>query len=309
MSLTGVPLLVACWLGTKLVVGLTIIGWRYGGRVRLLTRTVSILACEAVLLFTFGVAANRALDLYPSWAVLLHPVPKPKSVETPVGRLDGWLRAQDAQDVQGAQDGAHGVTFTWQPPGWTSWGLAGAPKVFVPPAYFAPTGTGLHFPAIVVVTPAGSGDVTDPIKATTQAIAVVVHPARAGDAGTLADELPYALNLDLRVNPHGWALIGAGADERLVLAVLGERPERYQEAALIVDGPAPPVATVGRQGYPEQQVRVIAGQVSPTARLAAALSWVYGLLPAPLNAPETGPIGIPPKPKPRPQPSTSQSTL
>jgi hypothetical protein len=68
----------------------------------LFTRTVSILACEAVGLFTLGVVTNRTLDLYPSWAALLH-----------------------ARDLSG---GKHGVTFAWEPPGWTGWGLAQPPE-------------------------------------------------------------------------------------------------------------------------------------------------------------------------------------
>jgi hypothetical protein len=306
VSLTGLPLLVVCWLGTKLVVGLTVIGWRYGGRARVFTRTVSILACEAVALFSLGVVANRALDLYPSWAALLHPVPRPEAVAAPVVRLDGWLHSRD---VRG---GRHGVTFTWEPPGWTGWGLAAPPTMSVPQAYF--TGSSRHLPVIVVAAPPQDG--REVLGAVPAAPAVVVFlPTDRPAVGAIADQLPYALNLDVRVEPHGWALIGLGSDARPVLAALAQRPERYQDAAVIADGAAPlpaPVLAQVRRGSAQQYLCLVAaepGAVLPRAvrvllvaaapaRLAAALRWVDPLLPAPLDPPETGPIGIPPKPRP-----------
>jgi hypothetical protein len=325
LALTGIPLLLLCWAGTKLVFGLTIVAWRHGGRVRVLTRTVSILLCEAMVLFTVGVAANRALDLYPSWAALLHPVPRPKPVAAPAARLDGWLHSRD---VRG---GPHGVTFAWEPPGWTGWGLREAPSVFVPQSYF--TGSARHFPVVVLVAPAQTGPagaawgdrhVLQTMAGSTAAVVILLRinrttPAGAdGVGGTVTDRLPYALNRDVRVSPHGWAILGIGTDAPLALTALAQRPERYQDAALVTQSaapPPPPVLAQLRHGFPEQPLCLVGAATggrlppqlrvllvpAPPARLAAALRWVYPLLPAPLATPETGPIGIPPKPRPRTQ--------
>lgn len=59
MDLTGLPLLLGCALATTLAVGLTIIGWRRGGRARIATRIASILLCEVIALFTIGVASSE----------------------------------------------------------------------------------------------------------------------------------------------------------------------------------------------------------------------------------------------------------
>jgi hypothetical protein len=276
LALTGWPLLIACCAGTVLAIGLTVLGWRRGGRGRLVTRTVSVLTCQAVALLTLGVVINKAEDLYPSWATLLHAVPKPKAVAAPTARLDGPLYARDASG------GRQGVTFPWTPAGWTGWGLAVAPEVSVPQAYF--DGPLLRFPVVVVA--AAPADHRVPAAVTgVPAVVVVLRPTHGTDA--LDDRLPYALNLDLRVEPHGWALVGAGADAPLVLAALARRPERYQEAALVA---APATLAARRPDSGEQPVYLASG-------LAAALRWIDPLLPAPLNPPETGPIGIPPKPR------------
>ncbi|MEN3304925.1 MAG: hypothetical protein V7603_1127 [Micromonosporaceae bacterium] len=323
LSLTGLPLLVVCWIGTKLAIGLTIVGWRHGGPARVFTRTVSILLCEAVALFTLGVVANRAFDLYPSWAALLHPVPEPKPVPVPAARLDGWLHGRD---LRGAK---HGVTFAWEPPGWGGWGLAGAPTVFAPQAYF--DGPALRFPVIVVAAPPQTGpaqgawndrQVLETMVQSRAAVVVFLRLSRAagtaaaGAGGTVTDRLPYALSLDVRVSSHGWALVGIGADAALALTALAQRPERYQDGVVIADGaaPLPPLVLAQvRHGSLEQPrclVARVAGGVLPPAvrlllvgtapaRLSAAMAWIYPLLPAPLNPPEIGPIGIPPKPRPR----------
>ncbi|HKS98682.1 MAG TPA: hypothetical protein VJT31_04050 [Rugosimonospora sp.] len=324
MSLTGVPLLVLCWFALKLALGLTIVGWRRRGRSQLVTRTACLLLCEAVVLFSVGVFANRALDLYPSWTVLLHPLPKPKPVAAPAARLDTWL---DGRDVQGSK---HGVSFTWEPFGWTGWGLATAPKVFVPQAYFG--GQSLHYPVIVVVAPPESGQaqaawddtrILDTVSGSTTAVVVFLRLARTGTAqadgvgGTLTDRLPYSLNTDVRISTHGWGIIGIGADAPLALTALAQRPERYQDGVVVADAgtPLPPaVRTQLQHGFAEQELCLVAaatgGPLPPTvktllvptapARLSAALGWVYPLLPAPLAPPETGPVGIPPKPRPHP---------
>lgn len=323
LSLTGVPLLVACWLGTKLALGLTIIGWRRGGRARLLTRTVSVLVLQAVGLFSFGVVANRAFDLYPSWNALLHPVPKPKAVTAPAARLDGWLHSKDVRSA------GHGVTFTWDPPGWNTMGLAQAPTVFVPQAYF--DGPLLRFPVVVVVAPPRTGpsegawddkQVLETMAGYAGAIVVFLRATHASLAGpwgvesAVADRLPYALSIDLRVETHRWAIAAVGTDADVALTALAQRPERYQEAALIADGaaPLPPailaqvrrrlqqqslclVAAVRQPAFPQSD-RLLLVPAAPQ-RLTAALRWLYALLPAPLNPPETGPIGIPPKPQPK----------
>jgi hypothetical protein len=334
VSLTGLPLLILSVIATVGALAATIFFWRRGApRFQALTRTLCVLLCEALALFTGGLVMNRALDLYPSWSTLMHQNDGGKAPANAVvdstTNLDTWLRSQAAEGSK------NGLAFDWKPPEWTSWHLVTPPTIYLPPAYFS--GDTLHFPVIIVAGPpkataqqAGwdGKQVSKLVHAAApeEASAIVIflrveHP----DSGQLLGKLlPARLNEDLRVGPHGWAVVGIGADAPFGVAALAEQPGRYRSAAaiadvpgalprtgfgthkflaaqpmLIVEGPGAPPAGLSASTDTGLQIQVVP-QLSD--RLAAALRWTFPLLPAPLGVALTGPVGpLPPPPSPKPK--------
>jgi len=303
VALTGLPLLVLAIAAALAAFGLTIRYWPRGGRWRILTRTTGVLVCEALVLFTAGLVVNRALDnLFPSWTTLLHQdsAPPPAALAAPRSRLDAWLHTRAAQ---GAREG---LVVDWTPPAARSWSLSAIPVLAVPPDYF--TATAARFPVVVVVTPDGVPPPIDP-----PAIVVVLRTDRL-DPTFLTRTLPAALGADLRVAPHGWGVVGVGADAAAGLDALDRDSARYWSAVAAADAAdrLPDAVFAPRDLAGGQAALTIAGGsggalpatgrvqvVGPVPeRLPAALRWVYAHLPAPLAAPlPTGPA-TPPLPVP-----------
>lgn len=270
MSLTGLPLLVTGGVLTVALVAATMLTWRR----RPALRALALLLTETVALLTVAVGANRSLELYPSWSVLLGTVPRPApaaaAAPPPAAGLEEGLRADR-------------LTFAWKPAGWESWRLAAAPLVTVAPAYLRDTAA--RFPVVVVVAgPAKAGwDDRHPPQVE-GAIAVylrVTEPAAAVPALTTA--LPEQLGRDLRVQPMSWAVAGIGPGQPLALDLVGSGP--YRSAALVDGGHGtPPVVR-------ERMRQVPAGrEVGAVTSLAAALRWLHVRLPAPLAAPVVDPV-------------------
>ncbi|OLB81610.1 MAG: hypothetical protein AUI14_02750 [Actinobacteria bacterium 13_2_20CM_2_71_6] len=315
MSLTGLPLLVLSIVASAGAFVLTIWSWQRGGPWRVVVRTLGVLLCEALVLFSTGLVVNRALgDLFPSWSALLNQdraAPPPTVVAAPATKLDAWLHGR-------AVEGAHnGLVFEWKPTGEAGWHLSAPPVIYVPPEYFSATSA--HFPVVLVVAPAKSGPAQgawDPNKINllvprgnddaTPAVIVFLrtdHP----DEPLLSRVLPKFLDGDLRTAARGWGVIGIGSDAAVGLDVLTEEPLRFWSAVAVADatGDLPKAVTKAR-AYLEWQAALTiapgaAGKNQPgqsrvevvarvDARLPAALRWVYGLLPAPLTAPVTGPV-------------------
>src|SRR3954468_13480396 len=143
MTLTGLPLLVTGIALTVLWGAATVVVWR-GPRHRWL-RAVALLLTETLAVLTVAVAANRSLELYPSWAVLLgSPVRHrpPAAAPAPPTGLEDWRRPRPG-------DRSH--TFAWQPIGHESWHLPAAPVVTVPADYLRhPTA---RYPVLVLLAP------------------------------------------------------------------------------------------------------------------------------------------------------------
>jgi hypothetical protein len=313
MSLTGVPLLVFSVLLTLAAAGATVFFWPIGRRWRSLTRTGCVLLTEFLALFTIGLVINRAEDdLYPSWSALFDRVTSgaPPAGDHYSGALDDYLRGRAAEGR------TSGVVIDWRPTGWQSWHLAGAPEVFVPPAYFARTDQ--RFPVVVVVGPAKDGAAQggwDPrnIKTfggTANAVLVFLRVDKPDDGDLLGAAVPGRLAADLRVSEHGWAAVGVGTDAGPALDALSTQPGRYRAAALVSDGTGMigPGTFSGRHFNATQPVLVVAGGITaspdtgrsaqsvtasggkvqvvtrPDYRVPIALDYLVPLLPAPLAA-------------------------
>lgn len=246
MALTGAPLLVLSFVATLAAAALTVRFWRRGGRSRVLTRAGCVLLCEALALFTAGVAVNDYFDgLYPSWSTLFQPDATPSTPAAiaagPDTQLDLWLKGHVADAAE------LGLVFDWQPRELAAWRLPAAPIVYVPPAYF--TQADLRFPVVMVIAPskAGPGQAgwdqatvaalvatssADPVPA----ILVFLRVDQAGSAGLIEQDLPAQLDADLRVNGRGWAVVGVGTDAALALSVLAGAPLRYRSTILVAGG-------------------------------------------------------------------------
>jgi hypothetical protein len=244
VSLTGLPLLVFSVLAAVAALILTVRYWGRGGRWRAVTRTVSVLLCEALALFAGGVIVNHALgDLFPSWSALLQQdrtAPPPPVVADPATRLDVWLRSR-------ALEGEHnGLVFDWRPVDATAWHLPDPPTIYVPPAYF--TQHSARFPVVLVIAPSKDG----PAQAAWDARKVNLLVPRTGgevtpavlvflrvdhpDVTLLAQTLPERLDEDLRTSPRGWGVIGVAFDAAVALDSLVRAPLRFWSAAVVADG-------------------------------------------------------------------------
>jgi hypothetical protein len=338
VSLIGLPLLVTSIVATLAGFAATVVLWGRGGRLRVPTRTVLILLCEALVIFSAAIVVNRSLDLYPSWSTLVQkaaPPPPPDAVADPATSLEVWLKAR-------ATGGAtNGLVFDWKVAE-ASWHLATAPTVYVPPAYF--TSTALRFPVVVVLAGARSGPAQaawDPHRVAqlahatgtgaNPAVLVFLRLARPAASALLATQLPGRLDGALRVRQRGWAVIGIGGEAGTGLTALADQPARYWAGAVVADGGAGLSAAIvnrARKLRLDQTVLLVApaggglggsgaGKPSGTAgtggsadpvtqdavarpddRLSDALRWAYQELPAPLAAPVTAPVGTAPAPTP-----------
>jgi hypothetical protein len=328
VSLTGLPLLLLSLLASGGAFALTIWGWRRGGWWRPVTRTVGILACDALVLFTAGLLVNRSLEIFPSWPALFnqhHAAPPPTVVADPSTRLDVWLHSR-------AVEGTHnGLVFEWRPTGSAAWHLSIAPVVYVPPRYF--TATAARFPVVLVVASTKAGPAQgawDPHKinllvprgdAEVNPAVIVFLRTDHPDEALLTHVLPKVLDADLRTAARGWAMISIGPTAAAGFGALAQDPVRFWSAVAVADG---------LDGLPKELARphallagqatlIIVGSAAPghhvgspapvpspgssapgqsrvevvaraDARLPAALHWVYQLMPAPLVAPVTGPV-------------------
>lgn len=318
MSLTGLPLLVTgVVLTLVLAAGTGLLWWRGGaltGRrglvFRAAVRPLALLLTEAVAVLTVAVAANRALEIYPSWSVFfggVHSVEK--TATAPSAGLEQWL---DSQADQGRDNG---FSFTWNPTDLPAWHLPSAPVVAIPAAYFQDSEA--RFPVIVVVGPRHAGppaagwDDRYALQAAKPGGDTIVVFVRLDDPAPalpiLAKALPDQLSTDLRVQPGNWAVAAVGSDERIALDLLHETGGRYRSAALVNDGDhglAAPLVDRARQLPAGSNLLVVAAApagdglasdtvLHPTARLETALRWIQRHTPPPLAAPLVDPTAPP----------------
>jgi hypothetical protein len=313
VTLTGLPLLITGVVMTLvLAVGTGLLWWRSGRvtrhvrLVRAVLRPLALLLTEAAAVATVAVAANRALEIYPSWSVLfggVHTVEK--AATAPSAGLEEWLHSQADQGRD------NGLSFSWKPAEAAAWHLPAAPVLAVPAAYFRDPVA--RFPVIVVIGPrhagapaAGWDDRRALQVARPGGPAVVVFVRLDDPAGalpTLSKTLPDQLSHDLRVLPGSWAVAGVGPDQTLALDLLHDSGDRYRTAALVGDGdrgPAVPLVDRARHLPAGLDLLVVAASPAgagllsdtvphPAARLTAALHWIQQHTPPPLATPVVDP--------------------
>ncbi len=285
MSLTGIPLIVVAVLATLLAAAGTVVTWRCGGRLRVLSRSGAVLLTEALLLLTAGVVVNRSEQFYPTWAALSSSARTSGTTfaVTP-GNLDGWLRG-------------NGPAFTWKPPGWTGWHLAGAPLVVVPQGYL--DHPKWRYSAVVVAGDSGSG-----WTSAGDAVVVFARTTAATRAEVLADELPAALAHDLRVTGQRWALVAGPSEAGLAHQAVLAAPARYPAIAVLP-------GTGQHQTSPPLPVGItVATAADRPASLQGALTWAADQTPPPLAASTPTVAALPvqhPKHHHRPKLSSSRT--
>jgi hypothetical protein len=304
MTLTGVPLLVTGIVLTVLWCAATVLVWR--GRRRLWLRAVALLVTETLAVLTVAIAANRSLELYPSWAVLLgtevQTRPVAVTAPAPPTGLEAWLHTRPA-------DKAH--TFSWRPTGHEAWKLPADPVITVPAGYLRDTAA--RYPVLVVLAPGTPPPPPPPHPSTPpKAGAPKLHPPKekapkekppappppparpaSGPAivvtvrvddpvaarPVLETALPEQLARDLRVQPAGWAVAGVGTDQALALDLLGDR---YRTAALVPDQTAHPASLRDRVRQAAPGREILLGERDG---LPAATRWLLDRLAAPLATP------------------------
>ena len=259
MSLTGIPLIGLAVLGTLAALAATVLLWHRGRRVRFLVRPAGVLLIEALLLVSVGLVVNRSQQFYPTWAALLRtPSDAGTTFATTPAGLDRWLLARARADP------GQSVVFTWRPPGWTRWHLAGAPTVVTPAGYLRPPYR--RFPVLLAVDNGTGGWSPAAGQGIGGVVIVFARTTRATTATTLATALPAALGRDLRVTGRRWALIaGAGAG-----GLAGQVVARFPAIAFMPGSVRP---------------HLPAGVAVDVAHgLRAALIWACGQTPPPLAA-------------------------
>jgi hypothetical protein len=318
MGLTSNALIVLAIVATVAAAVLLVVVWRRpsiarrGGVRAVLARSGTLLLCEALLLLSVGLVLNRQLDLYPTWESLLGETAANSGTSTITKGLTGWLGTKAAD---GARDG---LLFPWRPNGEAAWHLATAPLAFVPAAYFQQTTA--NFPVVVVVAPSGAtaaqgtwdgSDVARLVQKDRPVVVVFVRTDRP-NATLLGTTLPAALDHDLRVSAHGWAIVGVGGAAPAAVAAAGRNANRYGITAAVTSGTAgvPAALTRAVRGLPVgtasnivtgaggSGANKVVGKVS--TRLAAALDWAYPLLPPALDpAAMLSQPSLPPAPPPK----------
>ena len=272
MALTGIPLITSTVLVTALAVAATILLWSRYGRWRLLSRAVGVLVCEALVVLSVGLVANRHEQFYPSWQALSGDTgTQSRTAPRRAGRLDGLF-------------GPGRSKLAWQPSGSAAWQLTSSAEVTVPPGYRAHP----SFPALLALggRPAASG-----------LVSVVASPAARTSAAALAD-LPALLGVDLRVTGHGWALLASSAQAGLAARLVQDDPGRFAALAVVGKPPAgfrpPPgpglAVAVARpksvRGAPPPGVTALTGS------WAAATAWAVAQTSLPLAAPQILPTAV-----------------
>jgi hypothetical protein len=263
MALTGVPLIAVCVLLTLAAGAGTVLLWSRSGRWRTVVRPVALVLCEALVVLSAGLVANRHEQFYPSWAAL---------------KGDTGTVTRTATQAAGRLDGSFGpsrLRTPWQPAGSAGWHLASSAHVAVPRAYLGGHGSypallglgGGSYPALLGLggRPAPAG-----------LVRVTVDPGRQTTAAELAT-LPSLLATDFRVTGHGWALVTSSACASLATQLIRDDPGRF--AALAVVGGLP------------KTVRHRFGPTLLTGSWAAATAWAVAQTPLPLAAPEVLPRG------------------
>jgi hypothetical protein len=174
-----------------------------------------------------------------------------------------------------------------------------------------PSATASH-PAVVPHTSASAAATHKPAKHPSPS--AVPHLPSTAEAETLSVALPTELQHDLRVTPHGWALIGVGSAATSALDVFAGDPGPFTAVAVVAEGAAAlpsavvnqvralPVGTASMvivdSGKQKPALAGAAAIAKPQSRLGAALNWAYPVLPPALGPPAIlGPVIIP-KPSP-----------
>jgi lysyl-tRNA synthetase class 2 len=272
MALTGLTLIALTMLATAAAVAGTILLWSRFGQWRLLSRTVGVLLCEALVVLSVGLIANRHEQFYPSWQALAgNTGTKSTTAPRKAGRLDGLF-------------GPGRSKLAWRPPGSAAWHLTSSAEVAVPPGYRAHP----SFPALLALggRPPASG-----------LVSVVAYPAVRTSAAALAD-LPALLGVDLRVTGHGWALVASSAQAGLAARLVQDDPGRFAALAVVGKPPAgfrpPPVPGVAVAVARPAAVRgaLPPGVTALTGSWPAATAWAVAQTALPLAAPEVLPTAV-----------------
>ena len=271
MALTGVPLIALTMLAMAVAIAATTLFWNRFGRWRPLVRPAGVLLCEALVVLSAGLVANRHEEFYPSWQALSGDTgTSATTTPRPAGRLDSAF-------------GPGVSTLAWQPAGSAAWRLASRPEVAVPAGYPASSGS---YPVLVAL--GGQPGPADLVR-------VTALPTGQTSAAELA-HLPALLGVDLRVTGHGWALVASSARAGLAARLVADDPGRF--VALAVVGALPPgfrrppgvaVAVARPQSAHGALPR---GVVALTGSWAAATGWAVKQTPAPLAAPEVLPAAV-----------------
>ncbi len=256
MALTGLPLLGLVGVLTAVSLVGTCLAWNRGGRWRSLSRTATLLTCEALVALTIGMVVNRQLDFFPSWSVLLGGTRPATAVSAGNGRLDGYIAREAARRKR------DDLSFRWMSPDLNAWQLPQPPVVYVPSAYLRHQQD--EFPVVVVLAGAtarpaqGAWDDRgiDKLARNTAdggapAVIVFVRTGPVTAMSVLASALPEQLARDLRVQPDGWAVVGAAGDAPLAPAVAGTSTH-FRAVGTVVPGSGATPADVlaGLRGLP-----------------------------------------------------------
>ncbi|UQU67761.1 hypothetical protein COUCH_16430 [Couchioplanes caeruleus] len=184
MRLTGFPLILLAGGAAVGTVALTVRMWPRGGRWRPLTRTVTSVCAELLVVLTVGLVVNRYQSFYPSWQALSGGDTRQVTVGGPV------MTGQEVPDFRTAAG---------------RWHLRAAPRISVPADY--PARPGVTFPLLVVLhAPADAQAVHAAAARTPDVVGVAVAPTAAtspADVRSLLDEVRRSV----RVSDHGWAVV------------------------------------------------------------------------------------------------------
>jgi len=269
MALTGVALIALTLLATAAAIAATTLVWGRFGRWRPVSRSAGVLLCEALIVLSAGLIANRHEQFYPSWQALAGTGTTTTTAVQPPARLD-------------SEFGPGTTTVLWRPPGSAAWRLASNAQVTVPRGYLGSHGS---FPALVALggKPAG-GDL----------VRVTARPTSKTTAATLAN-LPALLGADLRVTGHGWALVSSSAFAPLAVRMVEADPGRFAALALVGGPPrgfrCPPGVAVAVARTASARGALPRGVTPLTGTWAAAAGWAVTRSPLPLAAPQVLPAG------------------
>lgn len=270
MGLMSLSLLVFAAVATAAAVaGLALVWKRFAGRLRPL-RVLGVLACEALLMITVGLIANRLGDFYPSWAALTMPgnaTALPALPPAAPRHPGAWLSAHPAAASQAEQ----GLGFDWADGSRRAWGLDAPPMVHLPEIAVREADT--EVPLTIVLLPPKSA--VPAIPSDLNSAVVVLRLSAQPHIAALAAELPNELSTQLPVLPHGWAVVGVGTAGSAAVALAGV-PEVRAVALLPGATPLAP-ELVAQAGSEAQAATVLRG-----ADISTALAWADRMAPASL---------------------------